>query len=284
MSDSSTPLSRPAGSAFPRKILLLILLEVALALGYYMIVRNSSAVPLLGANLLAIIIFGLAAGVMTRMILRERNWFIRFISGTAAIIIGLFLLGWLTHWLIGLGPLIFWRTSIDWIGFGKLVLGMLSFFLSMQAWWKPAPVATITPVPLQVSERPSVPVSTPASAPKRSSQTKLRAKAKPKRSKQTHFPLFSPKSRTSPARKSARSKASSKEVSKPVTKSRRSLFQHKPQVHLSKIERHLCPYCLEPVTRNDPRGVVECDICHTLHHGDCWAIAGSCQVPHYTAA
>jgi hypothetical protein len=28
---------------------------------------------------------------------------------------------------------------------------------------------------------------------------------------------------------------------------------------------------------------VECQICHTLHHADCWAITGTCQVPHYTA-
>jgi hypothetical protein len=29
--------------------------------------------------------------------------------------------------------------------------------------------------------------------------------------------------------------------------------------------------------------VVECEICHTLHHADCWAITGACQVPHFTA-
>jgi hypothetical protein len=34
------------------------------------------------------------------------------------------------------------------------------------------------------------------------------------------------------------------------------------------------------VKRNDPRGVVECEVCHTLHHKDCWDITGACQVPH----
>jgi ribosomal protein L37AE/L43A len=46
------------------------------------------------------------------------------------------------------------------------------------------------------------------------------------------------------------------------------------------VEEHRCPYCLDPVSRNDPRGVKECDVCHTLHHADCWAITGVCQVPH----
>jgi hypothetical protein len=25
---------------------------------------------------------------------------------------------------------------------------------------------------------------------------------------------------------------------------------------------------------------VECKICHTLHHADCWAVTGACQIPH----
>ncbi len=43
---------------------------------------------------------------------------------------------------------------------------------------------------------------------------------------------------------------------------------------------HRCPYCLEVVVNNDPRGVKVCPICHTRHHADCWAVTGNCQVPH----
>jgi hypothetical protein len=46
------------------------------------------------------------------------------------------------------------------------------------------------------------------------------------------------------------------------------------------VEEHRCPYCLDAVARTDPRGVKECEVCHTLHHADCWAITGICQVPH----
>lgn len=45
-------------------------------------------------------------------------------------------------------------------------------------------------------------------------------------------------------------------------------------------EEARCPYCLEPVQSNDPRGSKVCPICHTRHHADCWAVTGVCQMPH----
>ncbi|MCX8062532.1 MAG: hypothetical protein N3D16_08115 [Anaerolineales bacterium] len=52
------------------------------------------------------------------------------------------------------------------------------------------------------------------------------------------------------------------------------------QVRLLSDEEHRCPYCLEMVLENDPRGVKICPICGTHHHADCWAVTGVCQVPH----
>jgi hypothetical protein len=52
-------------------------------------------------------------------------------------------------------------------------------------------------------------------------------------------------------------------------------------VRLVGEEEHRCPYCLELVQKNDPRGITVCPICHTQHHADCWALTGVCQVPHY---
>jgi hypothetical protein len=51
-------------------------------------------------------------------------------------------------------------------------------------------------------------------------------------------------------------------------------------VHLGGDIIDVCPYCLEEVAPNDPRGVVVCEICGTPHHADCWAITGKCEVPH----
>jgi ribosomal protein L37AE/L43A len=70
---------------------------------------------------------------------------------------------------------------------------------------------------------------------------------------------------------------------KPARQTGKTMIRRKAskKIVLAPVEVHRCPYCLEPVKRNDPRGVVECDVCHTLHHADCWAITGTCQVPHY---
>lgn len=52
-------------------------------------------------------------------------------------------------------------------------------------------------------------------------------------------------------------------------------------VHLVGEEEHRCPYCLDLVEPDDPRGVKICPVCHTYHHADCWAVTGVCQVPHH---
>jgi hypothetical protein len=52
-------------------------------------------------------------------------------------------------------------------------------------------------------------------------------------------------------------------------------------VRLVGDEEYRCPFCLELVAPDDPRGIVECSICHTRHHADCWEITGACQVPHF---
>jgi len=41
-----------------------------------------------------------------------------------------------------------------------------------------------------------------------------------------------------------------------------------------------CPYCLDVVMENDRRGVTTCPVCHTRHHAECWAVTGTCQMPH----
>ena len=284
MSNSSVVKPKPAGSGFPRKVVLLFLLQIASALGLYLLYKRAGTVPLLGANLLTILLLGLVSGFGVRFVLRKRSWLLRFITGMAMLIIGLFIFGALTRWRIGLGPLGFWNSFIDWIGLAKLAVGLISVLLSMHAWQKRAAAPLAVPASTAAPAVVTITAEVPRPA-RRSKPRPVRSKRKPSRQPHTSFPLAAPKGKAVVTKKAAAkpAAAASKKISRPATKPRPSLFHHKPQVHLSKIERHLCPYCLEPVTRNDARGVVECDICHTLHHGDCWAIAGSCQVPHYTA-
>jgi len=76
-------------------------------------------------------------------------------------------------------------------------------------------------------------------------------------------------SKTSPVRKKATAKITTKK------------FTHADNhVKLNGSEDHRCPYCLEEVHKNDPRGVVICPECGTWHHKDCWEITGSCQMAH----
>ena len=56
--------------------------------------------------------------------------------------------------------------------------------------------------------------------------------------------------------------------------------RRREKVMLKGETEHRCPYCMEIVKKNDPRGVVICPECKTWHHKDCWDVTGTCQVAH----
>lgn len=84
------------------------------------------------------------------------------------------------------------------------------------------------------------------------------------------------KSRLSPGWKKPKIKPRTR--SRMVMPSRRR--RKEEHVHLAGVVEHRCPYCLEVVEKKDPRGVRVCPVCETRHHADCWAVTGTCQVPH----
>ena len=55
---------------------------------------------------------------------------------------------------------------------------------------------------------------------------------------------------------------------------------HGDGLRVTSVIEERCPYCLDVIKRNDPRGVHTCEVCGTPHHADCWSITGKCQVPH----
>ena len=77
-----------------------------------------------------------------------------------------------------------------------------------------------------------------------------------------------------------RNQQSQRRVSKIRTRRSTLLLNRKQPVKFVGAEEHRCPYCLETVAYNDPRGVEVCPICQTHHHADCWEVTGVCQVPH----
>jgi hypothetical protein len=66
----------------------------------------------------------------------------------------------------------------------------------------------------------------------------------------------------------------------PKSKAPRALKNDNGVARVVGVVEDRCPYCLDIIKRQDPRGVKICDVCHTPHHADCWAITGKCQVPH----
>jgi len=277
-----------------RKVFLLFLLVLACAIGLFILFRQKGDFPLILFNVLADTSLGLSAGLGTRFLLRQRNWLLQGLTSTAISIIGLAILGYLTGWKSGIGPfhaglirvelpiwanlslllpLQFGRSSMDLLDLAYMVIAVDTSWIALRAWKRsprtgrqslvtPARQSTWAHTP---EVRPAIVRSVPVQKIRVPPGSRLNSNA---RRKNNGRPLISRPAASAFARPAnTRSK-------------RRNSLRHRPEVQLAVHEEHRCPYCLEDVNRKDSRGVVECQVCHTLHHKDCWDITGSCQVPH----
>lgn len=266
-----------------RKLVLLFLLVTALALGLVILLRQRVDFPLLWFNLLADASLGLVAGVGSRIVLRQRSWFIRGLAAAAVSLVGLGVLGYFTDWRSGIGPLQITLNRVNWsdpahipwssllrfrhnrgmdmLDLAHMIIAIDASWIALRAWTGPT--------------RRLIEPSVRSSRRIRSRQNLLAsgsASAAVASLPRTHVPGSSSRPRIKRA-KYDRATAS--------TRARRwNPLQRKPEIQLAVYEEHRCPYCFEEVKRNDPRGVVECEVCHTLHHKDCWDVTGVCQVPH----
>jgi hypothetical protein len=251
MSDPATPPVEPVRIVLVRKLILLSLLMVVAALALTLLLRNIRVSSLLLPQILSDATMGLIAGLSARWVLHKLPVFLRIISALAFLIGGLELLGWFTAWQVGLGLLKFGYNLVDWYNLGQLLLGTGIVLLALYAWVVPNPT-----------------VVRPAPGPKSVKQTLRTRKPPKKRPRRVARPRVQPLPATV--------------AEQPIQPKQRRIVHRKSQLRLSDEVEHRCPYCLELIIPNDPRGTVECKICHTLHHADCWAITGACQVPHYT--
>lgn len=275
-----------------RKFVLLFLLVLAAALGLVILLRQGHNVPLVLFNLFADAGLGILIGIASRIVLRRRHWIIQAIASAAFSIIGLALLGYFTASQSGIGPLelrfvrvnwVDWahialrlplgpgRTTMDLLDLAHVVVAVDTSWLALRAWRRrtrvagpPAPSASRTSdrnevTPARLAIAPHVPA--------RQLGPRTGNRVRPLiRQRRFGRPLISRGAAVvRPARSSSR---------------RKNPFGRKLEVQLAAHEEHRCPYCLEDVKRNDARGTVECPVCHTLHHKDCWDITGTCQVPH----
>ncbi|HRN51230.1 MAG TPA: hypothetical protein PLC52_09890 [Anaerolineales bacterium] len=248
------------------RITLCVLFTVLVAAGLTLLfVLPARFSPFL-LKFVVIIGMGLAASFITRRLLAHRSAALRTVTAIFACIIALAVLSPLTLGFVGLNLLRSYviATPLD-AGIQLLVAGLA--VAAGQAAWAPSRRTVM------VEPRETVDVTLTAPPPN-AARGRVRTTASPQ----------------SPAPRSRWASFVSRFITPPATRTRtRTIRSAKPArkrsargagITLSAREQHVCPYCLEPVTKNDRRGVKICKICKTWHHADCWEITGVCQVPH----
>jgi len=284
MSNPLAPTSRRSGFLF--RLVLLLLFSVGIVFWLNALDQHQENVPQDMMIVFVNTIIALACSFGARFFFYRRNWFIRIVTALASLVICLYVLGYITNWRLGIGPLEFWRKSVDWFEAAQLGGGALLTLLGLKAWWRRS--SSISGLGLPVRAQRPMDAGENRVSPQIPFIAQPRSKVSMKAPR--HWSERPPKGSRLKVAGQARLHSVnslpdiekgivSRSVRKPHSK-RRKLFQRKPEMQISVYEDHRCPFCLETVKRNDPRGVKECDVCHTLHHKDCWDITGMCQVPH----
>ena len=251
-----------------RKLVLLILLISAYALGLVMLVEKVPWFPMILFSYFADCTVAVVSGFGARLLLSKRNWFICTITASLLPLIGLAILGYFSNWEIGVDVITLSSGYVSWQDLTYLVLGITASWAALWAWYRPS-ARDVEPSTYNEPVHPVVVPEPLRTRPPRS--WSLQPRLRIGTGAGTHSgngsrPALRPRLRLV--------------TRQPARTNHRSLLAHRPQVQLALIEEHRCPYCLELVSRNDSAGVKECEVCHSLHHADCWNITGMCQVPH----
>jgi hypothetical protein len=271
-------------------VFLLLLLVTALALGLVYLLQWGRPAPTIMFNLLADGSIGAVMGFGSRLVLRRRHWLIRSVVAASLSIVGLVLLGFLTDARSGVGPLYLSFQAVNWLDraglalrvpvlpgnsptdlmdVAHMVIATNLSWIALRAWngkvraqesghesgaWGRSAAPVSTPRRMAVAAPVSAPVVRPT--------TTSRSRPLVRRKRIGRVVV----ARALPIRP------------KSTGNRRRGAFRKRLAVQLAAYEDHRCPYCLQDIKRDDIR--VECPVCHTLHHKDCWDITGTCQVPH----
>jgi hypothetical protein len=225
---------------------------------------------------------GLVAGFFARWSLTGRSRVVRWLVALVGLCAGLTFLGWLSRGLLGVNLLRRAFVQPDWNGLGQLALGGFAAWLAVYAWSRrPA-----------TSRAPAFSLGRASAQLRSSIGSRLRLwrdaassivlPSRPPTSPARGRPAGRPRAARKTAARRTRTARSNKARRKTARTSKpKGTRQPRAAVRLLEAVEHRCPYCLELVNPKDPKGVKECPICHTLHHADCWAVTGACQVPHH---
>jgi ribosomal protein L37AE/L43A len=246
------------------RITILVLFTTLVGVGFTLLFLVSRLSPFL-LKFAAVIGVGLSASFMTRRLLPDRTATLRLFAAAFAALIALGVLSLLTLGFVGLNLVRQYPIATPLDAAIQLIVVGLAVWAGQRAWTRRNREVMVEPryEPAEVTLRPSRPPR-PVSRPSRSTQSFARRISRTWNSAVSSVSgLLTP-----PARGKRR-------VARPAGRSRRSAG-----ITLSADEQHVCPYCLEPVQKRDPRGIKICKVCKTWHHADCWSITGVCQVPH----
>jgi hypothetical protein len=310
MEDQETFSMQNINDSLPGRILTVLLATLTMAgLFYLVFFTNRGIVPAV-LRWVLVAALGLAAGFAARAFLPGRTLILRFFSALLGVLAGLIFLGIVSRGLLGT---VFPASNqeglnLGWVG--EFALASAAAWLSLSAWKispqskpksksrvgrqirstgqgpkkrqtrpkktvQPQRQRTLTPAPrahsTQVGQ--TLPMAQREFWERRWKRLQSRLRHWWEHGiEQPQLPLPRlPKAKRPAVRLQARHK---RQVTRPRATAGIPL-------RLIGIEEHRCPFCLEVVEKNDPRGVKVCPICHTYHHADCWEVTGTCQVPHY---
>lgn len=217
-------------------------------------------------------VVGLTAGLTSRRLLRHRTGVLRLMAAVTALIVGLIILNIYSLGFIGI-DLVSRGAEPDWDSLIQIGLGTISAWLSLHAWKSKKPEISTAAEPRERRKLRLV----PSRVENWFTRVNLRLSGVSNGSQRGGNRRVS-----LGARSSSNGNAGRSSLVKPQR--RPKVFgwtrRHKNQVQLSSVEEHRCPFCLDVVNSNDPRGVEICPVCQTYHHADCWEVTGTCQIPH----
>ena len=264
------------------KLAILCLMVIASSFWLLILFREKKLFPTTATQEIAAgIILGLVAGLGVQLVMSKRGLFFRFVVAMTADVAGVYLLGFISDGKYGISQFGWLPKAMDYDGLNLIGLGLIVvlFFCLI---FKPARVVMVPD-----ANDPSPYSDTDYSSPVQVNLPNVREDINSDPSPRIMFPRVSWSSFFSTGslhvdRSNGRRRTGLIQPArvKPAVAPKRRRRKGKPRVQLALVEEHRCPYCLELVSRSDPRGVKECKVCHTLHHRDCWDITGSCQVPH----
>jgi hypothetical protein len=221
---------------------------------------------------------GMLTGFIARRGLNGRSRLVRWIVAMGALTVGLSVAGLASGGRIGLRPLLPLLPQFRWSETLQLAVGGLAAWLAVRAF----PRAPLPP-PAESAPDPSPPAWGFTYHPTVTETQPIRARRSPR---PRSLPVDSRRSGSADAdgalrRRFRRLQARLAQVAawRPSLRLRRSHRREAP-IRFTGTGEDRCPYCLDIVAENDRRGVTTCPVCHTRHHAECWAVTGTCQMPH----